>query len=61
MKNGTRKKANIAPAAPEPPDLRPAIEKRAYEIWQNEGGCHGNDLDHCLRAECELASPPLAP
>ena len=54
MKNGTRKKTNSAPANPEPPDLRAVIEKRAYEIWLSEGGCHGSDLDHWLRAQREL-------
>jgi len=46
MKNGTRKKANSVPASRESPDLRAEIEKRAYEIWLNEGGNHGSDLDH---------------
>ena len=58
MKNGTRKKTNSAPASPESSDLRAQVEKRAYEIWLNEGGGHGCDLDHWLRAEREL---PVAP
>jgi len=44
-------------ASPHPggsPDLRSEIEKRAYEIWLNEGGGHGSDLDHWLEAEREL-------
>jgi hypothetical protein len=53
MKNGTRKKANNT-AKSESSDLRVEIEKRAREIWLNEGGAHGNDLDHWLRAEREL-------
>ena len=53
MKNGTRRKINNT-AKPESSDLRPEIEKRAHEIWLNEGGGHGNDLDHWLRAELEL-------
>ena len=60
MKNGTRKKTNSGPASPESPDLRAEVEKRAYEIWLNEGGGHGCDLDHWLRAERELAVAPLA-
>ena len=54
MKNGTRKKLNNT-AKPESSDLRAEIEKRAHEIWLNEGGGQGNDLDHWLRAELELA------
>jgi hypothetical protein len=53
MKNGTRKKVNNT-AKPEHSDLSAEIEKRAHEIWLNEGGAHGNDLDHWLRAEREL-------
>src|ERR1700722_12067669 len=53
MKNGTRKKINNT-AKPESSDLRVEIEKRAHEIWLDEGGGHGHDLDHWLRAEREL-------
>jgi hypothetical protein len=53
MKNGTRKKINNT-AKPESSDLRAEIETRAHEIWLNEGGGHGNDLNHWLRAEREL-------
>ena len=59
MKNGTRKKGNNVPASRESPDLRAGIEKRAYEIWLNEGGSHGSDLDHWLQAERELTGVPL--
>jgi len=59
MKNGTRKKTNSAPASQESSDLRAQVEKRAYEIWLNEGGGHGCDLDHWLRAERELAVAPV--
>jgi len=38
--------------------LRTEIERRAYEIWLKEGGDHGNDLDHWLRAERELTGVP---
>lgn len=37
--------------------LRQKIEQRAYEIWENEGGPHGRDFDHWLRAEAEILSP----
>jgi hypothetical protein len=53
MKNGTRKNTNNT-AKPKSSDLRAEIEKRAHEIWLNEGGVHGNDLDHWLRAELQL-------
>lgn len=38
--------------------VRLKIEQRAYEIWQSEGGPHGYDTDHWLRAEAELMSSP---
>ena len=60
MKNVTRKKTDSVLSPPEPRDLRAEVEKRAYEIWLNEGGGHGCDLDHWLRAERELAVAPLA-
>ena len=61
MKNGTRRKTNSDLASPVSPDLRAEVEKRAYEIWLNEGGGHGCDLDHWLRAERELAERPRKP
>ena len=60
MKNVARKKVARVPASPEPRDLRAEVEKRAYAIWLNEGGGHGCDLDHWLRAERELTVLPLA-
>ena len=60
MQNETRKKTNRAPASPESRELRAEIEKRAYAIWLNDGGGHGRDLDHWLRAESELAELQLA-
>ena len=60
MKNGTRKKTDSVLTSPEPRDLRAEVEKRAYEIWLNEGGGHGCDLDHWLRAERELAVAPIS-
>ena len=58
MKNGTPKKANSILASLESPDLRAEIEKRAYEIWLNEGGNHGSGLDHWLQAERQLTGVP---
>jgi hypothetical protein len=54
MKKGTRKPRNSIPAFLVPRNLRAETEKRAYEIWHKEGGVHGRDLDHWLRAEHEL-------
>ena len=35
---------------------RDAIEKRAYEIWEQAGCPLGRNLDHWLRAEAELTA-----
>ena len=59
MKNATRKKTTSASVSRAPANFRVEIKKRAYEIWLNDGGGHGNDLDHWLRAERELAGQPL--
>lgn len=37
-------------------NLRQKIEQRAYEILENEGGPHGCNVDHWLRAEAEVMS-----
>jgi hypothetical protein len=34
----------------------------AYELWQEDGCCHGHDVDHWVRAEIiweEQKSPPV--
>jgi hypothetical protein len=36
-------------------DLRVAIERRAYELWEAEGRPGGRDQSHWYRAEQELA------
>ena len=41
--------------------LRQRIEQRAYEIWENEGGPHGRDVDHWLRAEAEITGSATTP
>jgi hypothetical protein len=33
------------------------ISRRAYEIWQTQGSPAGNDTEHWLKAEEELAAP----
>jgi hypothetical protein len=35
------------------------IRERAYLIWVDEGGPHGRELDHWLRAGSSTASPNL--
>lgn len=47
----------IPPQRPAPGSLLPpdeAISRRAYEIFLERGGEHGNDIDDWLRAEREL-------
>ena len=34
------------------------IRERAYLIWVDEGGPHGRELDHWLRAKWELDGEP---
>lgn len=41
--------------------LREKIEQRAYEIWENEGGPHGRDVEHWLRAEAEIMRSMATP
>jgi hypothetical protein len=55
MKREARKKTKDPTAVPKSLDSNAAIGRRAYDIWVNEGGSHGRDLDHWLQAERELA------
>ena len=34
------------------------VRERAYLIWVDEGGPHGRELDHWLRAKWELEGEP---
>jgi hypothetical protein len=34
-----------------------AIQRRAYELWENEGRPEGSDMRHWLQAEQELSRP----
>ena len=36
------------------PTLRARIEERAYHLFLEGGGAHGNDVEHWLAAEREL-------
>ena len=40
--------------APEGDDLQACIAHRAYELYEQEGCCHGHDFDHWLQAEREV-------
>ena len=35
-------------------DFQACIALRAYELFEQEGCCHGHDLDHWLQAEREV-------
>ena len=37
-------------------DLRESIARRAYEIYEERGRCHGDDINDWLRAEAEVKS-----
>jgi DUF2934 family protein len=37
-------------------DLRELIAQRAYEIYEERGGSHGDDINDWLRAEAEVKS-----
>ena len=44
-----------AESAPERPSAE-AITRRAYELFLERGGAHGNDVDDWVRAELELSA-----
>ena len=45
------------PKTPVQPDItHEQIAMRAYELFLQEGGAHGQHLDHWLRAERELSA-----
>jgi hypothetical protein len=50
VRKTTTPKPVVPPASPSERDI--AI--RAYEIFEQEGGRHGNHVEHWLRAEREL-------
>jgi DUF2934 family protein len=39
---------------PEVDDRQACIAHRAYELYEQEGCCHGHDFDHWLQAEQEV-------
>ena len=55
--NGHAKHGNeqVLSASVQEPLAKVAIEKRAWEIWQNEGCPMGRELEHWLQAEQELS------
>lgn len=40
--------------ATEGDDIQACIAHRAYELYEQEGCCHGHDFDHWLQAEREV-------
>ena len=48
----SRRRSDSLPRRRDP--LTEAIARRAYELFLERGGAHGNDLDDWLRAEREL-------
>ena len=54
----TKKKNGSVKTAPKGNELRLEIEKRAYELWQADGGPNGNDLHYWFEAERDLSSRP---
>ncbi|MEC4674462.1 MAG: DUF2934 domain-containing protein [Nitrospirota bacterium] len=50
---------DVNPSSQEAPvvdDLQACIAHRAFEFYEQEGYCHGHDLDHWLQAEQEILS-----
>lgn len=47
--------AEAVSSAPERPSAE-AITRRAYELFLERGGTHGNDVDDWVRAELELSA-----
>lgn len=39
-------------------EAKTLVEKKAYQLWQEDGCAHGRDMMHWLRAEQELAAMP---
>ena len=42
------------PEMPDVDDLHACIASRAHELYEQEGCCHGHDLDHWLQAERQV-------
>jgi DUF2934 family protein len=52
--NGTAE-ATTTTAKKKTANLDEAIQRRAYELYEQEGRIHGRDQEHWLRAEAEVA------
>ena len=50
----TQKARNGAIQSMDHASLHDQIERRAHEIWQSNGGNHGQDVAHWLQAENEV-------
>ncbi len=56
-------KADGAKTTAGPTAIVPSVESiatRAYQIWRESGGAHGNDQAHWFRAEQELRARTTA-
>ena len=51
----------VKPSAAQPELSHEQIAMRAYELFQQDGGVHGQHVDHWLRAESELKAFTQAP
>jgi hypothetical protein len=55
MKNKTHGKTSVsALQVDENASLEEQVSRRAYELWQQRGGKHGDDLSDWLQAEREI-------
>lgn len=52
--------AEAVSSAPDRPSAE-AITRRAYELFLERGGTHGNDVDDWVRAELELSAAQTEP
>lgn len=50
----TTSEAAVAKVSTQAIDIQDAIRTRAYELYQQRGAKHGNDLQDWLRAEVEV-------
>ncbi len=46
--------AHSMPAPAPSEDIRERVRRRAYQLWEQSGFQHGQDLEHWLKAEQEI-------
>ena len=56
---GSLNRRTKATPASEPPSVQD-IAERAYDLFVQEGGVHGHDIEHWLQAERLLLQEPVA-